>query len=555
MLKELRIRNFAVIEEIRLELEDGLTVLSGETGAGKSILVGALSLLLGERASSQVVRSGEDRAMIEGVFDIARRPDLADRCAEEGIDPGEGWLILRREVLREGRNRAWVNGSPATAGLIGALGSELVDLHGQHEHQALLHRGAQRRILDAYAGARSLAMEVAELHEAWREAVVRLARLQEQMAELLARADDLRFTLREIEAARLEEGEEDALRAEAERLEHSEELIQLSGELHEAVYGGERALVDRLGGLGRTLDALIGIDPRAEDFQELHDTALRVLEELGRRVGEYRSRVEHDPERLRRIRARQDELYRLKGKYGPELADVIRTGRMARTELDQAGSAELTVQVSAEEVRELERRLRDRALVLSRTRKRAARELETAVASLLPSLGLEGGRFRVELTPVSQPTRFGAEEVEFKVSLNPGFEPGPLADVASGGEMSRLMLALKTVLSAVDPVPCLVFDEIDAGVGGETAHRMAARLADLGRGRQVFVVTHLAQIAARADHHLQVEKLTEGVRALTRVRVLEAESRIRELARMLGGDPESPVSRSHAEELLAGAPT
>ncbi len=553
MLRELRIRDYAVIEDVRLELGSGLTVLTGETGAGKSIIVGALSLLLGERASSDLVRAGEERAAVEAAFDVAGQAGLAERCAEAGLEVEDGWLVLRRELQREGRNRAWANGSPATASLVGELGSFLVDLHGQHEHQALLRRAAQRRILDAFAGATEVARSVAEAHRELTEAREAAAEARRRAGELREREDWLRFKAEEIERARIEPDEEARLESEARRLEHSEELMALSSQLHEAVHEAEDSVVDRLGTLRKPLAELARIDPDTEELTELHETALRAAEELGRRLATYRDGVEHDPGRLRTIRTRMDELFRLKKKYGPELSDVLAAGEAARRELEPLEGSELEQRELNARVERAESRLRSLAEELGRARRAAAERLEEAMAGLLPELGLEGGRFLVAFQPLDAPGSGGGEAVEFLVTLNPGFEPGPLPRIASGGEISRVMLALKTVLAEVDDVPCLVFDEIDAGVGGEVAHRVAERLARLADSRQVFVVTHLAQIAARAAAHFHVSKSSARGRAAASVRRLEGGDRVRELARLLGGDPESSVSRQHAEELLAGA--
>ncbi len=298
MLTELRIRNYAVIDDLHVDLGPGLNVLSGETGAGKSIIVGALSLLLGERAASDVIRAGEDRAVVEGVFEIGGRPELRRRCEDAGIDVSDDLLILRRELQREGRNRAWVNGSAATAGLIGELGGALVDLHGQHEHQALLRPGPQRQIVDAFAGSGSLATAV---RSAW-QSVQRVSRVLEetrrQAAEAADGAAELERAAKEIEAAALQPGEEESLSSEIRRLEHSEELLALSDALHGAVYGSEDALVDRLGELRRPLEDLIGIDPDTRELEELYEAARLGLDELGRRLRDYRYAVEHDPARL-----------------------------------------------------------------------------------------------------------------------------------------------------------------------------------------------------------------------------------------------------------------
>ena len=553
MLRELRIRNFAVIDDVRLDLGPGLNALTGETGAGKSIVVGALSLLLGERASTDDVRAGEERALVEAAFDVSGREPVLRRCEEAGIEMEDGWLVLRREVQREGRNRAWANGSPATAGLVWDLGSALVELHGQHEHQVLLERSEQRRILDAFAGAGELAGEVAGLHGQLREAREELEELKRRVREARERADWLRFKAEEIEEADLEPGVEEELRAEASRLENSEELTTLSGRLQEEIYAGESSVVERLGGLGRDLRRLAELDPDAAELQEMFASARTELEELGRRLAAYHDDVDHDPARLERIRERLDEIYRLERKYGESVEEVLEAGRRAREELETLETADRRQEELAGRVEELRDELADRAGRLTAERREAAGELEEAVEPLLAELGMEGGRFEVVLEPLERPGAHGAERVEFRVSLNPGFEPGPLDRIASGGELSRVMLALKTVLVRVDDVPSLVFDEIDAGVGGEVAHRVAEKLAAVAREHQVFVITHLPQIAARADAHWRVEKEAAGGRAAARVRRVEGDGRVEEVARMLGGDPGSGLSRDHARELLEGA--
>lgn len=553
MLKELRVRNYAVIEDVRLEFEPGLTVLTGETGAGKSLVVGALSLLLGERATSEIVRAGAESASVEGRFDIGDHPEVAARCDEAGIDADDGWLIIRREVQREGRNRAWINGSAATTALIRELAADLVDLHGQHEHQALLHRPAQRDMLDEYAGASGERTAVAEAFD-------RLAALDAERAELLGRvesirerADFLRFKLKEIDQAGLEPNEEEEAETEARRLEHSEELLELSGGMAEALYGGDEALLDRLGEQGRRLNDLLRIDTSAEPLRELHETAQHAVEELGRRLATYHSRVEHDPERLEQLRLRLQQIDRLKRKYGGTVASILEQAADIRTELDTIDTSDLELARITKQAEEARGRLEAACEALRARRAEAAERLATDVAALLPALGMEGGRFRVELEPLESPGRAGSERVEFHVSLNPGFEPAPLAKVGSGGELSRVMLALKTVLAAVDRVPTLVFDEIDAGIGGRVANQVAARLAEVAGRHQVFAITHLPQIAARASNHLRVDKTEHEGRAATRTVRLADADRVSELARMLGGDPDSEISQKHARELLAGA--
>ncbi len=551
MLKELHVRNYAVIDDLRIELQPGLNVLTGETGAGKSLIVGALSLLLGERASSDLVRAGEDRALVEGVFDCSGAPDLVRMCEEQGIEVDGDWLILRREVLREGRNRAWVNGSAATTGLVRNLGQKLVDLHGQHEHQALLRREAQRDILDAFAGAADAAQGTGEAHSRLVDLRSRIAVTRAEAAATRERADYLAFRAREIESAGLNPREDETAALEARRLEHSEELIELSGALHSAVYGDDGALVEGLGSLSRKVEDLVRIDPTASEIEALYAEVRTTLQELGRRLSAYRDAIEHDPGRLAELRDRLDLIHRLKRKYGDTIEEIVSTGKTAREELEKADRSVLDLDALAVEEAKAFEELVGAAKKLSALRKAAAVRLESEVTGLLDELGMEGGRFRVRMEELAELGGHGAERAEFQVSLNPGFEPGPLARVASGGELSRVMLALKTVLAEVDGVPSLVFDEIDSGVGGRVAHRVAERLAMVAENHQVFAITHLPQIASRASVHLYVEKVQQDGLASARVRTLEGEERVEELARMLGGDPGREVSRRHAAELLS----
>lgn len=551
MLIELRIRDYAVIDELRLELGPGLTVLTGETGAGKSIVVGALSLLLGERASAEVVRDGASRARVEAVFDVAGRPEVEDALRPLGLEAPDGLLILVREVAAEGRNRAWINGSPATAGTVGELGRLLVDLHGQHEHQTLLRPDEQRWILDAYAGASGAAEGVRRLH---REATLlrqRLEELEARRRELESRADFLRFQWQEIHEAGAEPGEDQLLEEEVRRLEHAEELLQGAQEVAEGLYGGESAVSDRLAALRDGLRTLARVDPGLVADAALLEQAYHEVVEVGRRLERYAASVELDPARLEEVRARLDRLFRLKRKYGPGLEEVVATGAALREELDQLeGAGESRQQLSGELDATLER-LRDGAAGLSRVRREAATRLSTEVQSLLPDLGMRGAVIQVHLDPLPDVGAGGAERVEFLASLNAGFDPRPLGRIASGGELSRVMLALKSILARVDRVPTLVFDEIDAGVGGAAAVGLAGKLREVAGHHQVLVITHLPQVASRAHRHLLVEKVPRGGLTATDLRPLEGEERVLEVARMLGGDPESRTSREHARELLA----
>ncbi len=547
MLTELRIRNFALIDDLTVRLGPGLNVLTGETGAGKSIVVGALSLLLGERASSEVVRSGAERAAIEGVFELGDGEAVPRWLEERGVEADEGLVILRREVAREGRNRAWINGSPVTAALVGELGGLLVSLHGQHQHQSLLHRGEQRAILDAFGGHEELLERVGRAHAEVARLRREIAGLEQRRREALQRGDFLRFQVEEIGAAEVEAGEEERLEEEFQRLSHSEELLELAGEV---VAGVGEGVGERLSALRRPLEQLVRIDGAQAGLSELYDTAYYALEELRERLDAYLVAVEHDPERLEEIRQRQDLLYRLRSKYGPQLEDVLRTLEEARAELALIDDAAWEMAGLEERLGAAGAELAAACAELTRRRGEAAEGLGREVGAILPTLGMDGGRFEVTLLPGGEPTAQGAEEIEFRVALNRGFDPKPLASVASGGELARVMLALKTILARLDAVPTLVFDEVDAGIGGRVALQVGDRMREVARAHQVLAITHLPQIASRAHRHLLVMKDDSGGRTATSVTLLDEGARTREVARMLGGDPESGVSLSHARELL-----
>lgn len=550
MLSELRIRNFALIDRLSVRLGPGLNVLTGETGAGKSIIVGALSLLLGERASADVVRAGEDRASIEGVFDLSGRDDLLRLLDERGVEVEDGVVVLKREVAVEGRSRAWINGSPTTASILGELGRALVDLHGQHEHQTLLRRDEQRAILDAYAGNEKALAKVSTAHRELSALRRELDDLDRRRREAAQRADFLRFQADEIEAANLRPGEEEELEDEARRLSHSEELAALSGGLYDALTASDDALLGGVGGLRRSIDRLVAIDPAQDGLRELYETVYYSLQEMGDRVEKYAAGIEHDPVRLDEIRRRQDLLFRLKTKYGATLEEVLEVGRVARGELDLLDGAGFEATALQKRIDAAQEAMQAAAADLTARREKALKKLGGEVNRVLPELGMKGGSFEAARIPLAAPGPHGAEDVEFRVSLNRGFEPKPIAQVASGGELARIMLALKTILARLDSVPTLIFDEVDTGIGGRVALQVGDKMREVAGSHQVFAITHLPQIASRAHLHLLVSKAERGGRTTTDVAPLEAQTRIHEIARMLGGDPESAVSLEHARELL-----
>ena len=560
MLTELRVRDLAVIADVTLPLSPGLNVLTGETGAGKSMLVDALALLLGERASADVVRPGAEKTVIEGAFEFtsAALSRLLPPFAALGVEAEEGRLVLKREISGEGRSRAWVNGSPTTVSVLAQLGALLVDLHGQHETQSLLRPDAQRDMLDAYADAALERTAVRDAHERLHELERREEELTARREEVRRKADYLRHVVEEIERAAPQTGEVESLEVEAKRLAHADELGRLSRELEQAL---------DTAGLSRAAKLFAGLtrlDPSVAKWQELLDGAFAHVTELAQAARDYAAAIESDPQRLGAVEQRRDVLFRLTQKYGPALPDVLATRDRAARELELLDTADLDLRNIAEQRQTAAADFARACSALSAKRKGGAERLASAVNALLPALGMEGGRFAVRLVQLPgtdrdsfrAPRSHGAEDAVFEVQLNVGLEARPLAKVASGGELSRLMLALKVVLAEHDAVPTLVFDEVDQGIGGEVGARVGEALATVAQGtpggRQALVITHLPQIGAYANHHLVVAKGARGGIATSDVQVVTGEARTRELARMLG-DPDMRTALSHAAELLRKA--
>jgi DNA repair protein RecN (Recombination protein N) len=548
VLVELRVRDLAVIADVTLPLKPGLNVLTGETGAGKSMLVDALALLLGERASGDVVRPGAEKTVIEGAFDLG--PSHAERLAPAlsalGIELDDRSAVVKREVYPEGRSRAWVNGSATTVSVLAQLGALLVDLHGQHETQSLLRPDVQRDLLDAYSEA---TVERAACRDTYARATAfeeEEQALRERQDEVRRKADYLRHVVSEITIAAPVVGEDETLAAQAERLAHAEELKTLTAELERILEGATLARASKL------VTALERLDPAVGAWRELLDTAFANLDELGRAVRAYGAAIDSDPTSLAALEARRDVLARLMSKYGPGLPDVLATRDGAARELDLLDTADLDLRGLAAKREEGASDFRRAHAALTARRASGAQRLAARVTELLPALGLKG-RFSARLIPRATPQALGAEDVSFEVSLNEGLEARPLARVASGGELSRLMLALKVVLAHHDRVPTLVFDEVDQGIGGEAGARVGEALAEVAAGeRQALVITHLPQIAAYADHHVVVAKGARGGVATSDVTVVTGEARRRELARMLG-DPDMATALEHAAELLKRA--
>ena len=551
-LLSLRVRDLATVADVTLELAGGLNVLTGETGAGKSMLVDAIALLLGDRADRAAVRPGAGKATIEGVFDAV--PSATRQALETaGLDAEES-LILRREVTSEGRSRAWINGSPATIGALARLGESLVDLHGQHQTVQLLEPATQRDLLDAFGDslpvARAVATAFAELQLLRHQADVLAARRD----EALRRADWLRHVITDIDTVKPRPEEEIALDREVRRLGHASTLGEHARELHDALDGEEVSARAAIGRAERALNALERLDGTVTPWRELLDAAYAQLDELARVADRYANDLTEDPGRLDALEQRRNALDALRQKHGSSLEAVLATRDAARAELELLDTAAFDLRTFATRIVAAESALTQLGAALTLRRQQAGEQLAREVSRLLPRLGLAGGELSVALDPLEAVGPSGAEQVTLMIRLNRGMAAQPLARVASGGELSRLMLALKVVLARHDAVPTLVFDEIDQGIGGEVGARVGEALSQIAAGHQVLVITHLPQIAARADHHLRVAKATRSGIATSDVTTLHGEDRVLELARMLG-DGEDDAARRLAVSLLRGATT
>jgi len=553
MLTELRIRNLAVIESVTLPVAPGFNVLSGETGAGKSIIVGALGLLLGERSSADVVRGGADRAVVEGVFDGSGNRALATVLEERGIESEDGLIVLRREVSAGGKSRAWINDVTVTTAALASVGRLLVNLHGQHESQALLHDEAQRDVLDALAGATEVATAVRDAHGELESVRASIEDLTRRRDEATKRADYLRHLVREIDEVRLVPGEEERLDDEARRLTHAVELRAQVSQALAAIEDGDAGALHALSAARRAVSSAVRLDPAATPLSEAIDQALVTLQELARDLAYYDTTLDSDPERLAEVDRRRDQVHRVTRKHGGSVDTALAALREARAELDVLDTAAVDLRGLTTREETARNALATLATRLSKLRQKASRKLSADVEAVLPELGLPGGRFSVQLEPLDAISPAGAERVEFKVALNVGHDARPLARTASGGELSRVMLALKSILARLDEVPTLVFDEVDAGIGGTVALKVGDSLRRLAEHHQVLVITHLAQVAARAHHHVVVAKGAKGGVSTADISVVQRDDRVAEVARMLGGDASSKVSRAHARELLEAA--
>jgi DNA repair protein RecN (Recombination protein N) len=551
VLAGVSVRNFAIIDEASLELGPGLTVLTGETGAGKSILVDALGLVLGDRADAAAVRHGAERAEITATFDLAGLPEVAAWLTEQALD-ADGECVLRRVIGAEGRSRAWINGAPTTLQTLRELGERLVDIHGQHEHQSLARPAAQRGILDARLPDPALARAVTEAWQAWRLAMDERARLEGAGRDREQRLDLLRYQLRELESFAPVAGEAAELEAEFSRLANAGKLAEGAGSALELVYEGESgAAHDAVAQAAERLAELAELDPRLAGPQRLLAEAEIQLSEAATELRRYLGGLEMDPARLDAVQARLEGLKTLAHKHQVAVDALPARQAALASEIEELEQTEIRLERAAGQVAAAEAAYRGAAASLGKARATAARKLSEEVSALMHQLGMPGGRFvaAVAHDPAAPCAPHGLDTVEFQVSANPGQPPAPVARVASGGELSRISLAIQVAAKSAQPIPVMVFDEVDSGVGGGVAEIVGRRLAELGRRAQVLCVTHLPQVASQARHHLRVVKLTDGETTRTTLKTLTEAEKIEELARMLGGVEITGATRAHAKEM------
>lgn len=550
MLRELRIRDVAIIDEVALTFGPGLNVISGETGAGKSILLQSLALLCGSRGSADLIRADADEAVVEGLFEC-EVPDTLRAALDLGDD---GDVLVRRHLPRTGKGRVYVNGAPATLGLLAQLGEHLVHIYGQHEQAVLLRPASHLELLDRFGDLGPPRAEMAAAFARFAQARRERDDHTRHATEVAQRRDLLEFQQRELSAAAPRAGEEEALRQERELLRHAERIETICREGETLLYAGKGAMVGALTRLQHQLAELSRLVPALGEVAALVDTGRVQLEEAALQMRGVAERLDRDPARLEAIEERLLLLQRLSRKYGVP-ADALAV-TLAAVERDLASLESGAADSAAAAAREADRRAEALAVArrLSDARRQAARQLEARMADELAALGMRGAQLGVaQDTDDGALTVEGIDRVEFLLAANPGEPSKPLARVASGGELSRIMLALKALAATAGETPILIFDEVDAGIGGSVALAVARRLKTLARSRQLLCITHLAQIAAYADHHVAVEKQQRGGRVITHARALDATQRIAEVSRMLGGTAAPAEAERYAKRLLAEA--
>ncbi len=549
MLTDLIIKNFAIIDRLHVSFGPGFNILTGETGAGKSIIIDAVGLLLGERARPDLIRTGEDEASVEAVFDLSGQPGLVALVEAAGFEGGDE-LLVRRTIARNGRNRIYVNGSLATLGQLQPLSSRFLTIYGQHASQSLQRADSHLRQLDRFAGLAQLLTEYRGHFDRLHALGERLAQLDEAERERQQRLDLLNFQSREISEAKIRAGEDDELEAERLLLQHAERLSTVTQGGYEELYGQERAICERLGGIAAGLAELASIDPQLGVLAETLQSAHYSLEDAAMELRSHGERISFEPGRQNEVEERLAQLGGLKRKYAPTLEAILAHLEQVDGEIADLSNIDAAREQLQQQLAKTREQLEEAGGRISVQRREAARQLHEAVERELKGLAMPKARFEVRLVPLAEPGPRGLERGEFYLAANPGEAAKPLAKIASGGELSRIMLALKRAAPDGDGIPTLIFDEVDAGIGGVAATAVGEKLRGVARGAQVLCITHLPQVAAFADCHYRVEKGETDGRTMTRLVTLEGEERVLEMARMLGGARVTDRTLEHARELI-----
>jgi DNA repair protein RecN (Recombination protein N) len=550
MLRYLKISNLAIIDEVEVEFREGFNVLTGETGAGKSILVGALNLLMGIKVSDDIIRAGAEEARVEALFEIP--DDFSFPCEVDQIDEDTREIVLSRRVFRSRRSRCFINGSLATQALLRAVGGALVSIFGQHEHQTLLNPQEHVEILDRTGNLETLRKRTSDAYYTWTHAVAKLAETKEKLAETEQQGADNAEAVEELTKADLKPDEEDELTAEREILRKAVQIRERAFEAHQALYSRSGSIMEGLSEIRKAVEYLVQVNPKLTPIQENLEEATFRLEDVALELRDVAETSSTDPSKLERIEERLVEIRRLKRKYGLEIEDLLEKLESLSEEAGLILDFRADVKKWEEEVRKTRDAYLAAAKKLSRARKAAAATLETAVKTELQDLAMAEASFQVMFheQPEDEASPDGLERIEFFLASNPGESPKPLAKIASGGELSRIMLAVKALQLDGRTGSTVIFDEVDAGIGGRTAKAVGGRLARVASRQQVLCVTHLHQIAALAGHHLSVSKMVDQGRTKIHVERLEQDRRVDELARMLGAESDSETAREHVRQLM-----
>lgn len=562
MLLELSIRNFAIIDELSITLSRGLNVLSGETGAGKSIIINAVNLILGDRAQHDLIRTGAEEAVVEAMFSLPEKNPIHEILEEKGIEGFKDNLIIKRVISRGGKNRIYINGSLSNLTNLSEVGEELINISGQHEHQTLLRPERHIDIIDSFGGTYPQRIEVSKMIKRISELTEKLKSLQINEEDKAKKEDFLRFQINEIEQAKLKPNDDEELKTEMSILSNSEKLFKKSEEASSLLYSMEGSASEKIGSALQMVKDISAIDPELKHLMESLDSALYAAEDAGKDLEGYASRVSFDPERLNEIQEKLRLIGSLKKKYGATVSDILSFAEKAKEELSGMERNEERIGELEGEINSLKEKTLEMVLSLSQARKKASDLFSSSIENEVSSLGMGGTNFivdikRTEAGPEDDinlggflTTPKGIDKIEFLISPNVGEEPRPLARIASGGELSRIMLVMKKILAQTQVIPTLIFDEVDSGIGGGIAQVVGKKLKDVSAHQQVICITHLPQIAGYGDTHYSVVKETRSDRAVTRVERLSQDERIMEIARMLGGEKITDTTLRHAREMI-----